>query len=214
MRNVWSGVSCAGITTGGYYLPWLPAGYEDRSLSHHGNCVVLAAPTHPVQQYSHSVNVSATFSPPLATLTHQDSRTRPEIPCRYWRMARITGSCTQILPAETAMADVLALPDPQQRFRIDLAALRTALRRQMLIVTYRVHIASLHIFSYFRRGSPGKILLKWKPLLVMTSWVPKGISLERNLPIAKHFKCHDAYVRHWSFVYNHYMMHNICVLGR
>ena len=44
-------------------------------------------------------------------------------------MARFTGSYTQILPAETAMEDILALPDPQQRFRIDLAALRTALRR-------------------------------------------------------------------------------------
>ena len=43
--------------------------------------MVLAAPTHLVQQYSRShycTNVSATFSPPLATLTRQDSRTRPE----------------------------------------------------------------------------------------------------------------------------------------
>ena len=39
------------------------------------------------------------------------------------------------------MEDRLPLPDPQQRFRIDLVALRTTLRRQILIVTYRVHIA-------------------------------------------------------------------------
>ena len=44
------------------------------------------------------------FSPPLATLTRQDSRTQPEktkISCQYRRMARFTGSYTQILPAET-----------------------------------------------------------------------------------------------------------------
>ena len=58
-------------------------------------------------------------------------------------MARFTGSYTQILLTETAMEDILALPDPQQRFRIDIAALRTALKRQILIVTDRVHIADI-----------------------------------------------------------------------
>ena len=41
------------------------------------------------------------------------------------------------------MEDILVLPDPQQRFRIDLAALRTALKHQILIVTDRVHIADI-----------------------------------------------------------------------
>ena len=49
------------------------------------------------------------------------------------------------------MEDILALPDPQQRFWIDLAALRTALRRQILIVTYRVHIADI-TFSHILGG--------------------------------------------------------------
>ena len=80
----------------------------------------------------YSANVSATFSPLLATLTRQDSRTRPENDKNFMSTLKdglFTGSYTQILPAETAMEDILALPDPQQRFRIDLAALRTALRR-------------------------------------------------------------------------------------
>ena len=47
------------------------------------------------------------------------------------------------------MEDILALPDPQQRFRIDLAALRTALKRQILIVTDRVHIADIIHFLKF-----------------------------------------------------------------
>ena len=41
------------------------------------------------------------------------------------------------------MEGILALPDPQRRFRIDLAALRTALRHPILIDTYRVHKADI-----------------------------------------------------------------------
>ena len=59
------------------------------------------------------------------------------------------GSYTQILPTETAMEDILALPDPQQRYRIDLAALRTALKRQILIVTDRVYITNIIHFLIF-----------------------------------------------------------------
>ncbi len=39
-------------------------------------------------------------------------------------MVHITGSRTQILPAEGAVDVILALPDPEQRLRIDLVAVR------------------------------------------------------------------------------------------
>ena len=55
------------------------------------------------------------------------------------------------------MEDILALPDPQQRFRIDLAALRTALRRQVLIVTYRVHIADI-VHGTFSQFADSEVL--------------------------------------------------------
>ena len=134
----------------------LPGTRIDRSPSHYGNCMVLDTPTHPVQQYSHSVNVSATFSPPLATLTHQDSRTWLE---NSMSILKDGPYHRQLLPTETAMEDILALPDPQQR---DLAALRTfeASNLDCYLPCSHSRYYSLHIFSYFRWGSPGKILLK------------------------------------------------------
>ena len=41
------------------------------------------------------------------------------------------------------MEDIRAFPNPQQRFRIDSEALMTAIRRQILIVAYHLHIADI-----------------------------------------------------------------------
>ena len=89
--------------------------------------MVLAASTHLVQQHSHSpilCNVSAAFSLPLATLTRQDSRTWPENDDNFMSTLKDGPYHRQLhTDPETAMDDILVLPNPQQRFRIDLAAL-------------------------------------------------------------------------------------------
>ena len=99
----------------------------------------------------YSANVSATFSPPLATLTHQDSRTRPENDKNFMSILK---DC----PVSSAVTH--RSYQQRQPWRIywhylihskDLAALRTTLRRHILIITYRVHIAN---------KIAGKILLK------------------------------------------------------
>lgn len=41
-------------------------------------------------------------------------------------MVHITGSYTQILPTETVMKDILALPDQQQRLSMELPVLRSS----------------------------------------------------------------------------------------
>ena len=100
-----------------------------RELHGHGCSHTTGAAIHPLPftlQMSQLLFLPFQLFLLVKTAVHGLKMTK--ISCRPRKMARFTGTYTQILPAETAMEDILAFPDPQQSFRIDLAALRTALR--------------------------------------------------------------------------------------